>query len=178
MPGNARTSLAAIADLITTADRRGLVLRDNLTSEHHRVHPAILELVRAGRIGAPRFFQGSFRIPPLPGTDIRDRPDLAGYPLTAARNVGGSALSSTPGGETATVAVGFEHGCGSRYLVWGSTGRISCDRVGTPPDDRFGNCLTDFAAAVDAAQRTGTDPGAAAWRARRVRVATGRAGRS
>lgn len=204
------TDVAETAELLAAAASRGLVIRQNLTYPHHGQHAAVRDLVRAGRIGSLVEFQSAFCIPSLPAADIRHRPELGGgalldvgvYPISAARfflgddlevagavlrwddeygvDAGGSVLLRSAGGRTATLSFGFEHGYGARYLLWGGSGRISVDRVFTPPewlrpvvrieeqdrveeivlpaDHQFRNSLSAFADAVLATRRTGADP--------------------
>jgi NDP-hexose-3-ketoreductase len=156
------TSVADTTDLLRTADKRGLVLRENITFVHHGLHRRVAELVDAGRIGELRHVDAAFCFPPLAPTDVRYDPALGGgalldagiYPVRLAQyflgdslvvagsvlrcgdtgvDVAGSAVLAAGTGQTATVTFGFEHGYGSYYTLWGSAGRLSVDRAFTPP---------------------------------------------
>jgi dTDP-3,4-didehydro-2,6-dideoxy-alpha-D-glucose 3-reductase len=154
---------AEAEEMTGIARRHGRRLLDNFMFLNHSQHEAIGKLVADGVIGQTRVFSSSFGIPPLPAADIRYSPQLAGgalldvgvYPLRAAQlflgtdlrvvgsvlrddpatgvDVGGSALLRTPGGVTAEISFGMEHGYRCTYALWGSKGRISLDRAYTPP---------------------------------------------
>ncbi|MFI9272595.1 Gfo/Idh/MocA family protein [Kitasatospora sp. NPDC052896] len=149
--------------LVESAERRGLVLMENVMFVHHPQHEAVRQLVADGAIGELRSFQAAFTIPALPADDIRHRPELGGgalwdvgvYPLRAALHflgdglrvvgatletvadrqveTGGAALLRTPEGVTAQLEFGMEHAYRSSYELVGGTGRISVERAFTPP---------------------------------------------
>lgn len=153
------------ARLVELAQGAGLALMENIMFVHHHQHAAVRTLVKDGRIGELRSFQAGFGIPRLAATDIRYAPELDGgalwdvgiYPLRAALHflghdlevlgahltrgahqqvdTAGAALLSTPSGITAQVAFGLDHGYRSFYELWGSEGRITVERVFTPPAD-------------------------------------------
>ncbi|MBN3933103.1 Gfo/Idh/MocA family oxidoreductase [Streptomyces verrucosisporus] len=157
------TTVRETADLVRLADARGLVLRENFGFLHHGQHRRALSLVREGRIGGLRHFTSAFCFPPLPGDDIRYRPDLGGgalldagvYPVRATQyflgddltvtgavlrcdpvsgvDVSGSFVACSADGVIATGDFGFEHGYGSRYRLWGGTGQLTVERAFTPP---------------------------------------------
>ncbi|WP_424185754.1 Gfo/Idh/MocA family protein [Actinokineospora sp. G85] len=67
-------------------------------------------------------------------------PDLAvlGATLRSAGPIGsvdlaGTALLAAPSGVSAALTFGLDHFYGSRYMYWGSTGRLSLDHVFTTP---------------------------------------------
>ncbi|WP_158588058.1 Gfo/Idh/MocA family protein, partial [Actinomadura logoneensis] len=151
-------------DLVACANARGLVLMENVAFQLHPQHDVVRSLLAEGAVGEPREFRAVFGIPPLPGDDVRYRPDLGGgalldlgfYPLRAARmflgaglevagarlrpgpsgvDVAGSALLAAPDGTTASVSFGFEHAYRSTYELWGSAGRVRAVRAFTPPPD-------------------------------------------
>ncbi|MFI5908339.1 Gfo/Idh/MocA family protein [Dactylosporangium sp. NPDC051541] len=149
----------ALVRAATTADR---LLRENFTFAHHPQHATVARLVADGRIGHLRTFTGEFCFPPLPDGDIRYVPRLGGgslldagvYPLRAAQlllgddlrvvggalrmdprrgvDVAGQALLVSADGVFASAQFGFQHAYGSRYTLWGSSGRIVVDRAFTP----------------------------------------------
>jgi predicted dehydrogenase len=152
-------------ELIELARKSGLFLMENVMFVHHPRQAAVRELLADGAIGEPRSFRAEFTIPRLPDDDIRHRADLGGgalwdtgvYPVRAAlhllgdelRVVGaalasgpgrsvdtsGAALLRGPGGVTAQLAFGIDHGYRSAYELCGSEGRITVDRAFTPPAD-------------------------------------------
>ncbi len=160
------TTAEASRELVDLAASRGLVLRENFTFLHHPQHARVRQLLDEGRLGSLRTFAAAFCIPPLPGRDIRYRPELGGgslldagvYPIRAAQlmlgpglslagatlrvdetrgvDVGGHVLLVSPGGAFATLDFGFQHGYRSRYSLFGSSGALSVDRVFTPPPSR------------------------------------------
>ncbi|RKE21296.1 Gfo/Idh/MocA family protein [Streptomyces sp. TLI_171] len=147
------------------AERRGLVLRENVMFVHHPVHEQVRRLVADGAIGELRMFSAAFAVPALPPTDIRHRPELGGgalldvgyYPVRAALHLlgpqltvagaalhrggsgavdtSGTALLLAPGGVLGQLAFGMDHAYRNSYELWGSTGRIRVDRAFTPPAD-------------------------------------------
>ncbi|MFF3916348.1 Gfo/Idh/MocA family protein [Streptomyces sp. NPDC001852] len=152
-------------ELVESAERRGLVLMENVMFVHHPQHESVRRLVADGAIGEPRSFHAVFTIPALPAGDIRHRPELGGgalsdvgvYPLRAALHflgdrlrvvgaaletvagrqveTGGAVLLRTPEGAVAQLEFGMEHAYRSSYELVGSTGRISVERAFTPPAD-------------------------------------------
>ncbi|MEV0056716.1 Gfo/Idh/MocA family oxidoreductase [Saccharopolyspora shandongensis] len=189
------TSARSAAELVELAREKRLLLRENFMFVHHGQHAAVRELVRDGRIGELRSFTAVFGIPPREPGDIRYQPELGGgalldvgvYPLRAAQfflpgelavlgaglredsgvDVAGSVLLGAERGVTAQLGFGFEHHYRNTYELWGSSGRITLDRVFTPPaemapvirietgggveeiplppDDQFRNSATAFA---------------------------------
>ncbi|MER7850392.1 Gfo/Idh/MocA family oxidoreductase [Kitasatospora sp. NPDC096077] len=159
------TEVDRTRELVGLAERRGLVLMENVMFVHHPGHEAVRRLVADGAIGELRSFRAAFTIPALPPTDIRHRPELGGgalwdvgvYPLRAALHflgdrlqvlgatletvpgrqveTGGAVLLRTPEGVTVQLEFGMEHAYRSGYELVGSTGRIALERAFTPPAD-------------------------------------------
>jgi NDP-hexose-3-ketoreductase len=157
------TTAAEAAELVELAAKSELVLQENFMFLHHGQHRRVRELLDAGAIGELRSFTAAFGIPPLPAQDVRYVPELGGgalldvgvYPIRAAQlfldgvlsvrgaartvdpvtgvDLAGSALLAAPGGATASLQFGFQHHYRNAYELWGSAGRISVDRVFTPP---------------------------------------------
>ncbi|MFI6864502.1 Gfo/Idh/MocA family protein [Streptomyces sp. NPDC050421] len=151
--------------LLALARARGLVLMENVMFVHHPQHERVRELVASGAIGELRALDTEFAIPSLPPHDIRLRPELGGgalwdvgvYPVRAALHLldenprlvgaalvrapgdevdtGGSVLLRTGSGVVAHLAFGMKHAYRNAYTLWGSEGRITVDRVFTPPAD-------------------------------------------
>ncbi len=158
-------TLAEATELVELAAKSELVLHENFMFLHHSQHARVRELLDAGEIGELRSFSASFGIPALPADDVRYRPELGGgalldvgvYPIRAAQlflgaplrvlgaalvtdpatgvDVAGSALLQGADGATASVTFGFQHHYRNAYELWGSAGRITVDRVFTPPVD-------------------------------------------
>ncbi|MYU55295.1 MULTISPECIES: Gfo/Idh/MocA family protein [Streptomyces] len=193
--------------LVRLARERGLVLRENAMFLHHSQHARVADLVADGAIGELRGFRSAFTIPPKPDGDIRYQPEVGGgalldvavYPLRAAlyflgpeltvvgatlrRRQGavlsGSVLLTTPSGIPAQLSFGMEHSYRTDYEILGSTGRLSLDRVFTPPaswqpvvrverqdhreeivlpaDDQFARIIEDFVGAVVHDAGTGSE---------------------
>lgn len=151
-------------EMIELARDRGLVLAENFMFLHHRQHREVDSLVREGVTGDLQVFESSFAVPPLDPSGFRYRPELGGgalldvgvYPLRAAQlhlagepevlaatlrvdnatgvDVAGGALLCSQDGVTAHVTFGFQHAYRSRYVLWGTTGRIEVERAFTPPE--------------------------------------------
>ncbi|MFH0340712.1 MAG: Gfo/Idh/MocA family protein [Chromatiales bacterium] len=151
-------------ELTRLAGSRGLVLMENFMFLHHSQHAAAAKLLADGAIGEMRSFHSAFTIPPKPPGDIRYQPtagggavlDIGVYPIRAAmyfrgpelrflggvlrkdKNLGvvlsGCALFASPDGVPAQANFGMEQSYRTSYELSGSTGRLSMDRVFTPPD--------------------------------------------
>ncbi|XVQ84286.1 Gfo/Idh/MocA family protein [Microbispora siamensis] len=157
------TTVREVVELARAAGARGLVLRENFAFLHHGQHRRVRSLLQEGRIGRLRHLSASFCFPPLPGTDVRYRPELGGGALldvgvylvrtaqfflgddltvagavlrrdpVSAVDVSGGFVAGTPDGVIVTGDFGFEHSFGSRYRLWGSTGQLTVERAFTPP---------------------------------------------
>lgn len=83
-------------------------------------------------------------MPRRPAGDIRHQPELGGgalwdtgvYPVRAALDTAGAALLRTPGGVSAQLSFGLDHGYRSVYELCGSEGRITVEHAFTLPADR------------------------------------------
>jgi predicted dehydrogenase len=159
----AATTAEETRQLVDEAGERGLVLRENFTFLHHGQHQKVRELIAAGRLGTVRTYSAAFCFPPLHPDDIRYSAQLGGgvlldagvYPIRGAQvllgsdlkvvgstlridpergvDVAGQALLASADGVLIDLQFGFQHAYGSRYTLWGSTGRLSLDRAFTPP---------------------------------------------
>ncbi|WP_088177556.1 Gfo/Idh/MocA family protein [Nocardiopsis xinjiangensis] len=157
-------SLSETARLLDLAKERGLILMENYMFLYHSQHGEVRKLLTDGTIGELRGFSSVFTIPPKPEGDIRYQQgvgggaflDFGGYPVRAAlhflsddldvvgavfrRSVGlgivtsGQILLSTSQGVGAQLTFGMEHSYRNTYSLSGSLGRMSLDRVFTPPD--------------------------------------------
>ncbi|MGX7673929.1 Gfo/Idh/MocA family protein [Plantactinospora sp. DSM 117369] len=187
-------------ELVDLARSRELTLVENSSFLLHSQHRLVRRMLDEQAIGTLREFSCAFTIPPRPDTDNRYQlavgggalVDLGGYPVRAALHflgpelevcgavlrqerrrgviISGAALMTTPEGVTARLTFGMEHSYRSGYELAGSLGRLSVDRVFTPPptyqpvirierqdhreefllpgDDQTDNMLTAFASAV------------------------------
>ncbi|MEU5976597.1 Gfo/Idh/MocA family oxidoreductase [Streptomyces sp. NPDC047315] len=193
--------------LLESASARGLVLVENVAFPHHALHADVTDRLARGAIGRLRGFGAAFTIPPLPPSNVRHLPKVGGgalldigiYPVRAALEfcgpdlevvgavlrehgrtgavVSGRVLLATSQGVTADLFFGMEHSYRNAYEFAGSAGRLSVDRVFTPPPsyrpvvrierqdhceefvvsagDQFAAVVARFAAAV----RSGGDAG-------------------
>ncbi|MFJ2263449.1 Gfo/Idh/MocA family protein [Streptomyces sp. NPDC087844] len=158
------TEVRATRELVALARASDLVLLENFMFLYHAQHRAVDELVADGAIGDLRGFSSAFTIPPRPADAVRDSPDsgdalfeVGVYPIRAAvRFLGprlelvgaalrldrrtGAVLSGAAqlvrpdDGGTAQLTFGMEHCYRTSYELTGSCGRLSLDRVFTPPD--------------------------------------------
>ncbi|WP_336053783.1 Gfo/Idh/MocA family protein [Streptomyces sp. CA2R101] len=167
------TDAHTTAELLRLAEARRLALMENVLFVRHSQHDTVRRLIRLGTIGQLRSFHVEFTVPPRPETDIRLRADLGGgalgdtgiYPVRAALHflgadltveaavlvhgdgrpvdTSGSVLLTTPGGVTAQLSFGLDHGYRSRYELVGSHGRLTVDRAFTPPADQAPSVLLE-----------------------------------
>lgn len=148
--------------LLDRAAHRGLLLAEMFMFVHHPQWQALEELVRSGRIGAPRSMSAWFGFPHLPQPDIRYNPRLGGgalldagaYTLAAARRIlgevdvlgssvrtgqawhvdtEGAALLRGANGATATLQWGFGRSYRNEVDVWFEEGRVRLDRAFSKP---------------------------------------------
>ncbi|WP_405987819.1 Gfo/Idh/MocA family protein [Streptomyces sp. NBC_00986] len=174
-------------ELLALAQRRGLVLRENVMFVHHPQHAVVRRLLAAGAIGELRALHAVFAIPARADTDIRHDPELGGgalwdvglYPVRAAvhllgpglETVGatlsvgagrrvdtaGAALLRRADGVTAQLTFGMEHAYRSAYQVWGSAGRITVDRAFTPPADEGPRILLERSGGTEPVEAAAAD---------------------
>lgn len=218
----AATSADEARRLVNEAGERGLVLRENFNFLHHSQHRTVRELLAVGRLGTVRTLSAAFCFPGMPAEDIRYVPELGGgalldagvYPIRVAQllfgadlrvtgstlridpargvDVAGQALLVCGDGVLIDAQFGFQHTYGSRYSVWGSTGRLTLERAFTPPatwspvlriegqdhveervlptDDQIENTVRSFAQAVIEG-RDARHPDEADYSAQTVRTA-------
>jgi NDP-hexose-3-ketoreductase len=152
---------ATTVRLLELARSADLVLVENFMFPHHSQQARIKELLAS--IGTLRYFSSAFTIPPKPGDDIRYQTtvgggallDVGGYPLRAALHflgtdldiagavlrvdrardvvLAGNVLLHTAAGVAVQVAFGMEHAYRAHYEFTGTDGRLSAERVFTPP---------------------------------------------
>jgi predicted dehydrogenase len=157
-------------ELVEDSQRRGLVAMEALMYLFHPLLSVVEETVAAGAIGALRFVDASFGVPPRPAGDIRLDATLGGgalsdvlvYPLSLAlRFLGGpprtvnahvvedDALDVDVRGAAllerdtvlAHISWGFGLGYRNTYTLWGTSGFLVVDRGFTRPADFSGGVL-------------------------------------
>lgn len=216
----------AVRRLYALATSSGLTLMENVMFVHHRQHRVVKDLLEGGRIGELRSLRATFTIPRLPDDDIRYALELGGGSLNdvgvyAARaaihlvgpswevvgatslrrggiDMAGSALLRTPGGVSAQLYYGLDHGYQCNYELHGSTGSVFVDRAFTPPatmqplialtdgseatripcreDDQIANTLSAFVAAIEDGHANHRDSMAQADLMQMIRTVAGRTG--
>ena len=127
----------------------------------HPQHQKVKELIKEGKIGEVKSFNGIFGFPTFPEGDIRYNSgfllDSGCYPICASRmifdeeplgafcsqkkipessvDVGGSAILVYENGKTATITYSNGSYYQAKYEVWGTDGVISLDRAYSVPPD-------------------------------------------
>lgn len=159
------TSVAATREVVEDADRRGLVLVENLLFRRHRQHAELAARLRDGEIGLPRALRATFAVPRRPAGDVRHQRRLGGgalldtgvYPIALARHLlgpglrvagaslqedpdldvetGGAALLTARDGVVAQLSFGLDHAYTSTCEVIGSRGTLRLEHAFTPPPD-------------------------------------------
>jgi predicted dehydrogenase len=148
--------------MLSHAEKRGLLLYENIMYVHHPQHRKVRELIAAGAIGTIRALragfgfrleQDGFRLKADQGGGAFH--DLARYPLSAALqflrgeryrftgyslmrgdlNVGMSACAITGAGELVTFSIGFEQQYECWYELLGDRGSLRVDRAFSIPPD-------------------------------------------
>mgnify|MGYP001164405655 CR=1 FL=1 len=149
--------------LLELARSRGLALLENFMFLLHPQHARVRDLVERGAIGDVRGFGAEFAFPPVADDDSTYDPAAGGgalvnvgvYPVRAALlhlgsglrvegahlhvderrgvDVSGAALLAGPDGVTAQLTWGMDRVYRSRYMLWGSTGRLEVTWAFTPP---------------------------------------------
>jgi predicted dehydrogenase len=164
----------SVERMVSLAEKRDLLLHENLAYLHHPQHARMTELLAAGTIGRVRAVRAAFGFSLKDRTGFRADPargggsfhDQACYPLSAALaflgvqqhlfrghsffagglNVGMTACSVTAGGESFWFSIGFDQGYECWYEIVGERGSLRLDRAFTAP--------ADLAASIEV--RTGT----------------------
>jgi len=198
------TTAEAVERLQRLAAERSLVLRENMMFVHHRQHAEMKRLVEEGLIGAPLAYSAEFTVPPRTQGDIRLSPDLGGgalldtgvYPIRGALlnagprlefagaalrmdrlhgvDVGGAALLLSDGGMTIRLEWGHDRPYRCRHELVGPVGRLTVDRVFTPPPGRVQTAvLTRSDGAKERFELSADDQFAASLAAFRDAIVTG-----
>ena len=146
---------------LKTAKENNGRLMEGFMFRFHPQHQKVKELIKEGKIGEIKSFNGIFGFPAFPEGDIRYDSgflrDSGCYPICASRmifdeeplgvfcsqkkipessvDVGGSAILVYENGKTATITYSNGSYYQAKYEVWGTDGVISLDRAYSVPPD-------------------------------------------
>lgn len=150
------------AELVASADERGLAVMENFAFLQHPQHDLAQSIIANGELGELRSFNGTFGVPPTDPAGIRYQAELGGgalsevgcYPIRAAQHylespiqvvgasldldhslgvdVAGAAYLRGANGVVGLCGFGMVHSYRSTYDVWGSGGRLVLDWAFTP----------------------------------------------
>ena len=158
---------AASVDRVTAeAERRGLLLLENLAYLHHPQHAIVRNLIAEGAIGTVRMLRTAFGFSLATDANFRRSPergggafhDIARYPLSAALfflqgppasfrghalfrnglNIAMQASAITAAGQRLQLSFGFDQHYECWYELAGDRGRIRVNRAYTTPADLGG----------------------------------------
>ena len=154
-------NLKTAEKMVESAKENNVRLMEGFMFRFHPQHQKVKELIKEGKIGEIRSFNGIFGFPAFPEGDIRYNSgflrDSGCYPICASRmifdeeplgvsciqkmipessvDVGGSAILFYKNGKTATITYSNGSFYQARYEVWGTDGVISLDRAYSVPPD-------------------------------------------
>ena len=154
-------NLKTAEKMVESAKENNVRLMEGFMFRFHPQHQKVKELIKEGKIGEIRSFNGIFGFPAFPEGDIRYDSgflrDSGCYPICASRmifdeeplgvsciqkmipessvDVGGSAILFYKNGKTATITYSNGSYYQARYEVWGTDGVISLDRAYSVPPD-------------------------------------------
>lgn len=159
------TSAADTQALLLLAREKNLAVHENYMFVYHRQIAEIQKIVASGELGEPRLIRASFGFPFRGAADFRYHRalgggallDCGGYTLRLARlllggtarvvdaklcghegldvDLYGNAVLRNDAGLTAQVSFGMDNSYQCKLEIWGSRGRLTADRVFTPPAD-------------------------------------------
>ena len=147
--------------MVESAKENNVRLMEGFMFRFHPQHQKVKELIKEGKIGEVKSFNGIFGFPTFPEGDIRYNSgfllDSGCYPICASRmifdeeplgvfcsqkkipessvDVGGSAILVYENGKTATITYSNGSYYQAKYEVWGTDGVISLDRAYSVPAD-------------------------------------------
>ena len=153
--------LKSAIEMVESAKENNVRLMEGFMFRFHPQHQKVKELIKEGKIGEVKSFNGIFGFPAFPEGDIRYDSgflmDSGCYPICASRmifdeeplgvsciqkmipessvDVGGSAILFYKNGKTATITYSNGSYYQARYEVWGTDGVISLDRAYSVPPD-------------------------------------------
>ena len=154
-------NLKTAEKMVESAKENNVRLMEGFMFRFHPQHQKVKELIKEGKIGEIRSFNGIFGFPAFPEGDIRYNSgflrDSGCYPICASRmifdeeplgvfcsqkkipesgvDVGGSAILVYENGKTATITYSNGSYYQAKYEVWGTDGVISLDRAYSVPPD-------------------------------------------
>ncbi len=153
--------LKSAKEMVESAKENNVRLMEGFMFRFHPQHQKVKELIKEGKIGDIKSFNGVFGFPAFPKGDIRYDSgflmDSGCYPISASRmifdeeplgvsciqkkipessvDVGGSAILFYENGKTATITYSNGSYYQAKYEVWGTDGVISLDRAYSVPPD-------------------------------------------
>jgi len=153
--------LKTAKQMVESAKENNVRIMEGFMFRFHPQHQKVKELIKAGKIGEVRSFNGVFGFPAFPEGDIRYDSgflkDSGCYPICASRmifdeeplgvsciqkkipessvDVSGSAILFYENGKTATITYSNGSYYQAKYEVWGTDGVISLDRAYSVPPD-------------------------------------------
>jgi len=154
-------NLSSAREMVESAKENNVRLMEGFMFRFHPQHQKVKELIKEGKIGEVKSFNGIFGFPAFPDGDIRYDSgflrDSGCYPICASRiifgeeplgvfcsqkkipessvDVGGSAILFYENGKTATITYSNGSYYQAKYEVWGTDGVISLDRAYSVPPD-------------------------------------------
>ena len=154
-------NLESAMEMVESAKKNNVRLMEGFMFRFHPQHQKVKELIKEGKIGEIKSFNGIFGFPAFPEGDIRYDSgfleDSGCYPICASRmifgeeplgvfcnqkkipessvDVGGSAILVYANGKTATITYSNGSYYQAKYEVWGTDGVISLDRAYSVPPD-------------------------------------------
>ena len=153
--------LKTAKEMVGSAKENNVRLMEGFMFRFHPQHQKVKELIKEGKIGEVKSFNGIFGFPAFPEGNIRYDSgfllDSGCYPIYASRmifdeeplgasciqkmipessvDVGGSAILFYENGKTATITYSNGSYYQAKYEVWGTDGVISLDRAYSVPPD-------------------------------------------
>ena len=154
-------NLDSAMEMVESAKKNNVRLMEGFMFRFHPQHQKVKELIKEGKIGEIKSFNGIFGFPAFPEGDIRYDSgfleDSGCYPICASRmifgeeplgvfcnqkkipessvDVGGSAILVYANGKIATITYSNGSYYQAKYEVWGTDGVISLDRAYSVPPD-------------------------------------------
>ena len=153
--------LKSAEQMVKSAKENNVRLIEGFMFRFHPQHQKVKELIKNGKIGEVKSFNGVFGFPAFPEGDIRYHSgflkDSGCYPICASRiifneeplgvfckqekisnssvDLGGSVILFYENGKTATITYSNGSYYQAKYEVWGTDGVISLDRAYSVPPD-------------------------------------------
>lgn len=148
-------------EMVALARKNGLALMEGYMFQYHRQHQVVKQLLSDGEIGEVRVIRASFGFPPFAdATNFRydnavgggALKDAAGYVWRCVNFLSGNAFRieasnvhydekgtsiygsafATAGAVSAELSFGFDNYYQCNYEIWGSRGKLTCQKAFTP----------------------------------------------